>query len=92
MKLKKSIDTNLPEGVTWDEIEKGISEGKMDYLINMMSPSVFRYVIDEKDRSKAINKVLKALQKTDPKNANEKYAEKMLDWMKKYAQLILKRL
>lgn len=87
----KSKDKSLPPGVAWDEIEKGLSQGKWDYLHKMMSRSIFMQVLNEKDKSKAVSKVLKALQKTDPKHANEDYAEKMLGWMRKYAKIVLKK-
>ena len=86
----KSKNQTLPNGVTWEEIEKGLSEGKWDYLHKMMNRSMFKQVLDEKDNIKAIDKILKALQNIDPKNANLAYAEKMLGWMRKYAKLILK--
>jgi len=91
MKSKKSNDKSLPPEVTWEEIEKGLSQGKWDYLHNMMSQSMFKQVLDEKDESKAVAKVLKALRKTDQPNANLAYAEKMLGWMRKYAKMILKK-
>lgn len=85
----KSNNQSLPTGVTWEAIEKGLSEGKWDYLHKMMSRSMFKQVLDEKNNIKAIDKVLKVLQKTDPKNANLAYAEKMLGWMRKYARMVL---
>ena len=87
----KSKKQSLPTGVTWEKIEKSLSQGKWDYLNKMMSQSMFKQVLDEKDKIKAIAKVLKALQKTDPKNANLDYAEKMLGWMRKFAIMVLKK-
>jgi len=87
----KSKNQSLPPGVTWEEIKKGLSQGKWDYLHKLMSRSMFKQVLDEKDKTKAVVKVLKSLQKTDPKNANEEYAKRMLEWMRKYAKIVLKK-
>lgn len=91
MESKKSPDISLPPRVTWKEIEKELKQGKWDYLHNMMNRSMFKQVLDQKDESKAVAKALKALRKTDPQNANLEYAEKMLSWMRKYAEMVLKK-
>ena len=85
------ITDSLPKEINESKIEKEILEGKWDYLLDMMSPSMFRHVLEENDTSKAVTMVKNTLQKTDPENANEEYAKELYFLMIKYAKVVLKR-
>lgn len=83
--------SSLPKGVTWDEIEKQTLEGKFDYLLEMVDPSIFKLILDEKDSSKSLKRIQKMLIQNTPEHATEKHAQKVLTWMKMYARIILNK-
>jgi len=87
--IKPDVTIPLPEGVTWPEFITHINEEKNQQLLKKISPSTFKYILDESNYSKVIKSLLKTLKQTDPQNATEEYAEKMLSAMQEVARMIL---
>lgn len=80
----------LPPGVTWEEITRALKEEKRQQFFKTISPATFKYILEEKNRSKAVRSLIKTLKKIDSQNANQKYAEMLLDVMNKIAEMMSK--
>lgn len=79
----------LPEGVTWAELTTLIEQEKNQQFLKKISPETFKFILEECNRPKIINSLLKTLKQTDPKNATKEYAEKILETMREVARNIL---
>jgi hypothetical protein len=88
--IKPDVTMLLPEGVTWVELVTLIKQEKNQQFLKKISPETFKYILDEKNHSKAIKSLLKTLKQIDPKNATKEYAEKMLGSMREIARISIK--
>jgi hypothetical protein len=88
MQTKKTIgigneDTiTLPEGVSWEEVIKILKEDENQEFLRKIDTETFKYLLDEGNQSKVIQTLLNVLRKTDPQNADRKYAESLIETMK----------
>lgn len=77
--------------ITWDEIEKYIDKDTYKNFLKHISLSVFETASKEQNRSKVVKIVLKVLQESNPQNATEEYAQKIVDAIQKVAKEVLKK-
>lgn len=86
--MKQNI---LPmEQVSWEEIEVLITDDKYKPSLQKVGPSIYNMVLEERNRPKVIESVLKMLRDKEPENATEEYAEKIVDLMQEVARKVLK--
>jgi len=84
-KIKLSI-IQLPEGITWDELTKALVREDNKAFLDSIDPETYRQILDEKNHLKIKRRIIKALRKTDPNNANSDYAESLINLMKQVAE------
>ena len=53
----------------------------------MIDPETFKYILEESNHTEAIQSLLKTLEKIDPQNANEEYAEMTYRTMQKVSKM-----
>jgi hypothetical protein len=86
--MKKS---NSPlKDISWDDIQKYIDKDAYQNFFKQINPSIFKIALNDKDRPRVIEAILKVLKEKDPKNVSLDYAEKVADRMKELARMILK--
>lgn len=76
--------------ISWDDIQKYIDKDAYQNFFKQISPSVFKMALNDKDRPRVIEAILKVLRERDLQNASIDYAEKVADRMKQLATAILK--
>ncbi len=91
MVTKQNNNIFLPEGVSWEEVIKLIKGEKYEYIVKKIRPSTLKFVLEEINKPKIIQALIKALIETDPKNATEKYAESIVDSLQEVSRTILKQ-
>lgn len=89
-KMKKWDDKDIVANLPWEEIFAIAKEksSKKEYLTKKR----LKFILDEKNYSIVLDSVFKSLEKTDPRNATQEYAEKLLYIMQEFAQKMLKKL
>jgi aspartate/glutamate racemase len=86
VKTNKSILNDI----SWEDIQKYIDKDTYQNFFKQINPSIFKMTLNDKDRPKVIEAILKVLKEKDPQSATKDYAEKVADRMKELARMILK--
>lgn len=76
--------------ISSEDIQKYIDNETYQNFFKQISPTVFKMALNDNDRSKVIEAILKVLKEKDPQSATIDYAEKVAYRMKELAQMILK--
>ncbi len=79
----------MAKDLTWDEIQKYITNDLYKEFLCQIPLEIFKMTLNENDKPKVINAIMKTLRINDPTNANLNYAEKMAFEMKKIAQTVI---
>jgi aspartate/glutamate racemase len=85
MKTKDSSSKDI----SWEDIQKFIHGDIYQNFLKQIKPANFKMALNEKDRPKVIQSILKVLKEKDPKNATEDYAKKVADRMRELARMVL---
>ena len=88
--IETDVTIPLPEGVTWAELITLIKQEKNQKFLKKISPTTFKFILEESNRPKIIKSLLKTLKQTDPSNATKKYAENIIVMMKHFSKNVLK--
>jgi DNA-binding ferritin-like protein (Dps family) len=78
-----------PKDISWKEIQKYIHEDIYQDFFKQIKPEIFKMALNEKDRPKVIQSILKVLKEKDPQNATEDFAKKVADRMRELARIVL---
>ena len=78
-----------PKDISWKEIQKYIHEDIYQDFFKQIKPEIFKMALDEKDRPKVIQAILKVLKEKDPQNATEDFAKKVADRMRELTRMVL---
>lgn len=79
---------NVQKPITWQEIEPLILDAKYKEFFKNIDPETFKLVLDESNKSKIVESLSKMLLHLDPDNANDKYIEQLLSFMKETADAV----
>lgn len=82
-------DNTAVKEISWEEIQKYIHEDIYQDFLKQISPSIFKMALNENDRPKVIETILKVLRERDPPNATKEYAQKIVNRMQELARMIL---
>ncbi len=84
-------DLKLPQGTTWKEMIKFLRDGGIQTYLKKLHPDTLKYILDDFSDNEKIESIIKTLDTTDPKNAKRKYAENMLQIMKRTVLVALEQ-
>lgn len=77
--------------VSWEEIERLITDDIYKPSLQKIGPSLYKMVLEESNRPKIIESVLKMLRDKEPDNTTEEYAEKIVNLMQQVARTVLEK-
>jgi len=75
-------DNNQIKNITWQDIEPLILDEKYKEFFKNFDPETFKLVLDEENKSKVTESILKMLKSTDPENATPEYANEIIEIMR----------
>lgn len=84
-------DNTLAKDISWEDIQKYIHEDIYQKFLKQIPPSIYKMALNEDNRPKVIEAILKVLRERDPQNATEEYANKIADRMQELARMILRK-
>jgi len=82
-------NTSSSRDISWKDIQEYIHEDIYQDFLKQIKPAIFKMALNEKDRPKVIQSILKVLKEKDPQNATEDFARKVADRMRELARMVL---
>jgi len=81
-------DNNQIKNITWQDIEPLILDEKYKEFFKNLDPETYKLVLDEENKPKVTESILKMLKSTDPENATPEYVKGIIEDMKKVVNKI----